>query len=65
MDLENDSQDRDWVKLVEGASILNVYPGTLYRRWRYRQFPSEACRKIDGVLYFERATLEAIRDAQS
>ena len=65
MALSSDPQDADWVKLVEGASILGVYPGTLYRRWRYKQFPPDACRKVDGVLYFKRETLQAMRGVQS
>lgn len=65
MALSSDSQDGDWVKLVEGASVLGVYPGTLYRRWRYRQLPPDACRKIDGVLYFRLEILEALRDARA
>ena len=64
MYLSNDSQDTDWVKLVEGASILGVYPGTLYRRWRYRQIPTDACKKVENVLYFKRDVLEAMPDAQ-
>ena len=65
MAFSNDSHDTDWVKLVEGASILGVYPGTLYRRWRYKQIPTDACKKVDNVLYFKRAALEAMRDAQA
>jgi len=65
MDRNDNAQSDDWVKLVDGASILGVYPGTLYRRWRYRQFPADACRKVENVLYFNRRVLESMRESVS
>ena len=51
----------DWPKLVEAADLLGMYPGSLYRRWRYGQLPEGVCVKIDNTLYFNRAELERIR----
>lgn len=52
-----DNYSSDWLKLVDAAQFLGIYPGTLYRRWRYRQLPQGACKKVDNVLYFDRRTL--------
>ena len=51
----------NWLKLVEAARFLGVYPGTLYRRWRYGQLPEGVCVKVDNTLYFDRDALERIR----
>ena len=55
----------DWLKLVEAANLLGMYPGTLYRRWRYGQLPDGTCVKVDNTLYFNRGELEQIRDSQT
>ena len=55
----------DWLKLVPAAEIVGVYPGTLYRRWRYGQLPEGACVKLDNTLYFNREALERIRSTKS
>ena len=52
----------DWLKLVAAANFLGVYPGTLYRRWRYGHLPEGVCVKQDNTLYFNRDALELIRD---
>jgi hypothetical protein len=54
----------DWLKLVAAANFLGVYPGTLYRRWRYGRLPEGVCIKQDNTLYFNRDALESIRDPQ-
>ena len=51
----------EWLKLVDAAQFLGVYPGTLYRWHRYRQLPEGACVKLDNTLYFNRYALEQIR----
>ena len=51
----------EWLKLVEAASLVGVYPGTLYRWWRYGRLPQECCIKVGNTLYFERSTLEPLR----
>ena len=58
---EVETQQSDWLKLVDAAAFLGVYPGTLYRRWRYRQLPEGACKKVDNVLYFNRQLLDCTR----
>ena len=55
----------DWIKLVAAADLLGVYPGTLYRWWRYGQLPDGACVKVDNTLYFNRDAMEQIRSTQS
>ena len=55
----------DWLKLVEAARFLSVYPGILYRRWRYGQLPEGACVKVDNTLFFNRDALEQIRSAKA
>ena len=55
---------RDWLKLVAAANYLGVYPGTLYRRWRYGHLPEGVCVKQDNTLYFNRDALELIREPQ-
>ena len=55
----------DWLKLVEAADLLGLYPGSLYRRWRYGQFPDGACVKVDNTLYFNRDELEQIRSTRT
>ena len=58
--------DRGWIKLVEAARIIGVYPGTLYRWWRYGQLPEAVCLKVDNTLYFNRGELGHIqKGAQS
>ena len=54
----------DWLKLVEAANVLGIYPGTLYRRWRFGQLPEGVCVKVDNTLYFNRDALERIRKTQ-
>ena len=54
----------DWLKLVAAADLLGVYPGTLYRRWRYEQLPNGVCVKLENTLYFNRDALELIREPQ-
>ena len=51
----------EWLKLVEAASLVGVYPGTLYRWWRYGQLPEGCCIKVDNTLYFQRNALEPLR----
>lgn len=55
----------DWLKLVEAAKFLDLYPGSLYRRWRYGQLPEGACVKVDNTLYFNREELNQIRNTQT
>lgn len=54
----------NWLKLVEASRFLGVYPGTLYRRWRYGQLPEGVCVKVDNTLYFNRDALELILDSE-
>ena len=54
--------DSEWIKLVPAAQILGIYPGTLYRRYRYGQLPEGSCKKIDNILYFNTELLESKRD---
>ncbi len=61
---EQQSELPDSFKLVDAAIYLGVYPGTLYRRYRYKQLPDGACRKIDGTLYFDRHVLESMRETR-
>ena len=55
----------DWLKLVEAADLIGVYPGTLYRWWRYGRLSDTVCVKADNTLYFNRGELEKIRDTQT
>ena len=56
---------RDWLKLVPAAELIGVYPGTLYRWWRYGQLPDDGCVKLDNTLYFNRDALERIRSTKT
>ena len=57
--------DQGWIKLVDAALFLGIYPGTLYRRWRYRQLPEGACKKVGNTLYFRRSILESMLEVGS
>ena len=61
----NGAVSTNWLKLVAAAELIGVYPGTLYRRWRYGQLPEGTCVKVDNTLYFNRGELEQIRDTQT
>ena len=60
MDESTEFNPQHWLKLVDAAIVIGVSPGTLYRRWRYRQPPESMCRKVDNVLYFNREMLQSL-----
>ena len=55
----------EWLKLVDAAIFLGVYPGTLYRRYRYRQLPDGACKMVENTLFFNMHVLESMRGSKA
>ena len=57
----NGAVSTNWLKLVAAAAFIGVYPGTLYRHWRYGQRPEGTCVKGNNTLYFNRGELKQIQ----